>query len=338
MSGTTFNNGAWGNEAGWQKPSASGDVFLPLENTPFEDDSWGTQQGFASIPLAGATAALSLSVAIINGINRYNDEITPQIPSETSAYPTPIGKRLRHSTEFKRWYQNDDLPVAAAGTPALDEGYWAPTPAPLVGPNGVFWATDEGSIPGVVPQEDYWLQDWRIYPPLAKTPAWSNDDLPVQAAATLVEEDYWLSIKSAREEKRAPYAFVEDDLPVTATTLVEETEWNPYVPRVLPSFVYLQDEDFPALYAIAEEFYWQPNQPKAVPPLATLSVVCDEIVPQPAQLPIDEMYWLTFPRNASLTKLSKFEFLVEDDYPILTTPATATIVEWLVRARRRGIR
>ena len=357
---------------GYQLEDGSGVLLLETPSPALDDgsDSWwaGVQRGFVSVPLAGAAAALSLSVAISTGINRHNDEIIPYQPSEASSRSVSYGQRARHQTQFVRWYQNDDLPVAAAATPALDDGGWSQWRPPLASPNGIIWATDEGSIPAAVPEEDYWWKAERVSSLPAKPLAWAEDDLPVaagvtpaldegewraqfqqsppqvriwsaeddlpvQAAATLVEEEYALALPAAMAEPKALPVITTDEIFPSVVVVVEEDyqlEFRRTSKDQSKAVAFLSDDEIgPSV--VEEEYSYQPPVQR-VAPVSRVSVD-EEIVPQPAPLAVEDEYWLTFTLGPSVAKVTILN-PVEDDLPELSAPTPAPEPEFVYRGHR----
>lgn len=332
-------NSGWENKAGWQLPVGSNpDRFLPIENTPLDDGSdawWSVSAGYGvAVPLTLAAASLSVPVGIAGSFNKYNDEVVPWASSESSMLGT-FGQRGRHETRFIKWQQVDELPTAAAPV-ALDDVYLIPPRGVIPEPNGIFWATDEGSIPGVVPDEEYW---WRTGAAISEIPRLSprgEDEVVTAAAATIAEEDLGIPASIPRTTAKYPAGY-DDQIPQQATTLVEEEYWIPLAVKIEPIVVYTiihADEVFPSI--AAEEGGWEP--PYRIQPAAQMLPLADiEIVPQPTPLNIDEIYQISFYVSSDVRKVSMPQF-VENDVPVLSTPVASTLVEWLVRARRRGVR
>lgn len=341
MSGFGPVNSGWRSTAEWQPPVGSNpDVFLPLENTPLDDGSdawWSVSAGYGvQVPLALATTALSISVGIAGSFNRHNDEVIPLSSSESARLGT-FGQRARHETRFIKLEQVDELPTAGVPAVALDDGDHRITPrVPIPEAEGVFWATDEGSIPGVVADEEYWWRPGVVLAQIPRDVPRGEDEVVTAAAATIAEEDLGATVIVQRTTAKYPAGY-DDEIPQQATTLAEEEYWAPARTKIEPVVVYTiahADEVFQSI--ATEEGGWEP--PYRIQPNAQMLALADiEIVPQPTPLNIDESYHLTFYVSRDVYKVSA-QFLVEDDAPILTAPAASSLVEWLVRARRRGIR
>lgn len=312
--------------------------FLPQSSPGVDDegDAWwsaSARYGVAA-PLAIATSALSVSVGIAGSFNKYNDEVVPLASSEGSMLGT-FGQRARHETRFIKWQQVDELPTAGAPAVALDEGDWIAPRMAIPEPTGIFWATDEGSIPGVVADEEYWWRPGVVLPQIPRDVPRGEDEV-VTVAAAIVEEDMGVLADIARPAAKYPAAS-DDEVPQQATTLVEEEYWIPLATKIEPLVVYTiihADEVFQSI--ATEESGWEP--PYRIQPNAQMLPGGDiEIVPQPTPLNIDESYHLTFYVSPNVYKVSA-QFLVEDDVPALSAPVATSLVEWLVRARRRGVR
>lgn len=311
--------------------------FLPQSSPGLDGDSdawWSVSAGYGvAVPLAVAMSALSTSVGIAAVFNRHNDEVIPWASSEGSMLGT-FGQRGRHETRFIKWQQVDELPTAAAPV-ALDDVYLIPPRGVIPEPTGIFWATDEGSIPGVVADEEYW---WRtgVVPPQIPRDVPRGEDEVVTVAAAIVDEDVGILPTIPGITVKYP-AGQDDEIPQQATTMAEEEYWIPLATKIEPIIVYTivhADEVFQSI--ATEESGWEP--PYRIQPNAQMLPLADiEIVPQPAPLNIDESYHLTFYVSPNVYKVSA-QFLVEDDAPALSAPVATTLVEWLVRARRRGIR
>lgn len=321
----------------WRRPVLSRNVSEDVG--AFDDgdgEGWQLMSQFASVARATTAALLSSSVSIAQGFNQHNDEIVPLASSESSMLGT-FGQRGRHDTRFIKWVQVDELPTPVAPV-ALDDVYLIPPRGVIPEPNGIFWATDEGSIPGVVADEEYW---WRT----AVVPAQIPRDVPrgedevVTTASAIVEEDVGILSNAPLPTAKYPSAADDEAPQQQVATVVDDEYWTPIRAKLEPIGVYTivhQDEVFPSI--ATEEGGWEP--PYRIQPNAqSLSLAGSdlEIVPQPTPLGIDEIYQITFYVSPEVSKVSMPSF-VENDVPVLSTPVAASLVEWLVRARRRGVR
>jgi hypothetical protein len=318
----------------WRKPLVSRSTALDVGALDAGDgEGWQLTNQFANVARATTLAVLSSSVSIAQGFNQHNDEIVPLASSESSM-PGTFGQRGRHETRFIKWQQVEELPSSATPV-ALDDGEWIPPRTVIPEPSIIFLAADEVCVPAAVGEEEYW---WHAESALAKVPqlAQTGEDELVTVAAAIVEED--IGILPGITGITAKYlAASDDEIPQQATTLAEEEYWIPLATKIEPIVGYTiihADEVFQSI--ATEEGGWEPpyriqSSPQSLP-FADI-----EIVPQPTPLNIDESYHLTFYVSPNVYKVSA-QFLVEDDAPALSAPVTTTLVEWLVRARRRGVR
>lgn len=336
--------------------------------------------------------------------------VEEEFPVPVSAVPgpdlgAPFPQRARHTTNFIRWDQNDDLPVTVTAAAfedgeqpfvtsrvpvqifpqsdddlpvvsALDESELQPAVPKSLPVHSVQQTDDELPItPGaVIVEENEWnapfysktiiVQPWPVeddFPTFfSVTPGpslgapfpqrlrhtttfvrWApHDDLPAPVAAAVPDEiegpDFPPKI---REAEGIMWATDEEIVPPRA---LDEADWVSPAPVIpVPRVVYLPDEQIPSLtiFGVPEEFYWQHFAPRQIPPFAPLSTADDDIVPQPVPISVEEEYWLIFPPSRSVSQAHIFELVsFEEDVPVLTPPAVARALEWLVRARRRGIR
>lgn len=234
-----------------------------------------------------------------------------------------------------------------------------------------FSADDEISAPAA-PEEDYQLVPLRIPERFVPTPFSAEDEVPTPPAPLVAEEDYWYP----QPDTKITISFVDYPAgggppPAVAFGLLDEYWFKLGIPPVQTyKVVFTADEDFPMVVAgdatifasfpqrtryttdfrrrefteelpapplNLDESDWQPFPVKSSLSFYT-PPVGDEIVEQPIPLNLDEDYWFGAPKNIVLAKPCLFNaYTIVDDNPLLTEP-TVISLEWLVRARRRGIR
>lgn len=189
------------------------------------------------------------------------------------------------------------------------------------------------------PDEDYELQ--RTFQWKARWYALSPDEEITSVAATgFADEDYQVDMQA----RIGPVFYIlpatDDDLPITTADAGVSSPLS-FGQRARHGIGFKRWESteelpFSAGTLSIEEADWQAPQP-AIPAAKSLLTVDEEIVPQPVPLNIDEFYKLNLYVSPEVYKVS-VPIFVENDVPILIAPAVTSLVEWLVRARRRGVR
>lgn len=287
----------------------------------------------AAVAIASAAAALSLSVAIAGGFN-VNEEIIPQsagTPLTAESASPPPTQRLRHETSYQRWWAQDEFPSAPmtiVETDGWEAPRIAPAPAPLV------FSADEdlpvAAAPSVALDDSGWVPEARVVQPFVKV--WEVEDEKVIAATPLgVELDYWLRLEHGYRQTVSGVLWATDDeivpqpdkggmglpfygqrlqhqtgfrhwhqgdeLPIAPTFAPEDDAWQaPIVvqPKAVILPTWHQDEVTAQPAAAPFEDAWQ--QPTVWMPAAVTQVwsAQDEVVVQPAALPFED-YWHTLP-------------------------------------------
>jgi hypothetical protein len=204
-------------------------VTIAIEYSLPTDDgdvSWwaGTNLSGAGVAIAGAAAALATSVAIAGGFN-FNDEIATASAADLGVGGTSVAAPApNQDPRLLYWHQADDLPVAAAPSPVLQEGEWQPPFALTPGPVPLA-AWDDAALPVAVvasvplDDEQAWQAPWVIAPTVTPLVWITGDEL---GAAEVVSSGGGGLL---REPVRLHRWYGDDSLPVAATPLPVDLEY-----------------------------------------------------------------------------------------------------------------
>jgi hypothetical protein len=204
-------------------------VTIAIEYSLPTDDgdvSWwaGTNLSGAGVAIAGAAAALATSVAIAGGFN-FNDEIATASAADLGVGGTSVAAPApNQDPRLLYWHQADDLPVATAPSPVLQEGEWQPPFALTPGPVPLA-AWDDAALPVAVvasvplDDEQAWQAPWVIAPTVTPLVWITGDEL---GAAEVVSSGGGGLL---REPVRLHRWYGDDSLPVAATPLPVDLEY-----------------------------------------------------------------------------------------------------------------
>lgn len=186
------------------------------------------------------------------------------------------------------------------------------------------------------PDEDYelqrtvqWKARWYVLSP--------DEEISSVAATGFADEDYQVDMQARLGPDFYILPATDDDLPITTDAGVSSpSSFGQRAHHEIGFKRWEFTEELPFSALSIEEADWQ-APPPVIPAAKSLRTVDEEIVPQPVPLNIDEFYQLNLYVSPDVYKVSIPTF-VENDVPILIAPAVTSLVEWLVRARRRGVR
>lgn len=258
-------------------------------------DSWwlGAQMGFASVPIAGAAAALALSVAIA-GSFAFNDDIVPQ--PAVAELGVQLGERALYTPTLKQWEFVDELPLQALG---VDEDSWsAPQAVPPVVARA-FSADDEIVPPAVAlgVDEEHWSAPQPAAAPPVARHFWADEEIGPQAAAqpAIIESGVQIGERLLHATSFKHWEFAED-LPTPATPLgVDEVYWlapQPDLPQPVVRHFWFNDEVEQAPTSVAFGEGADFAQRLLHTPSLKQWEVADDLPQAAAPLGVDEDYWL----------------------------------------------
>lgn len=235
--------------------AAFADSLGPLDGG--DGESWwsGTQMGFVSVPLAGAVAALSLTVATLGGFNHQDELEAKVIGASESQQVIAIADERPPSV-----FQDDEaiLPTAIAST---DGGEWiAPTwIVPKAWINDPNWDNDVPVKPAV--ENDYeWDAQWIQVLPIG-IPQWADDSF----VPSVIDDEYGYvpyAEPVTIQLVNWPEAGIGDGTPLPPS-FTEELEWQVQTPALIaarvPSPAWQTDEmvTAPAPFVLEEDYWYQ---------------------------------------------------------------------------------
>jgi hypothetical protein len=337
-------------------------VTIAIEYSLPTDDgdvSWwaGTNLSGAGVAIAGAAAALATSVAIAGGFN-FNDEIATASAADLGVGGTSVAAPApNQDPRLLYWHQADDLPVAAAPSPVLQEGEWQPPFALTPGPVPLA-AWDDAALPVAVvasvplDDEQAWQAPWVIAPTvtplvwitgdelgaaevvssggggLLREPVrlhrWYGDDsLPVAATPLPVDLEYWIRppVQPPVRDLRL-WTSTDERETVPAALQVEDDSTAPLrtQPADATSVVWAENDDFPQQSAgAATRFEDEAFNP--APKIAGVNGIvwaADEDLPSSAPtIALDDTYWHK-PATAVIPPATLA--LVDPDVPLVSRP------------------
>lgn len=272
---------------------------LPLETPaapgagfPDSDDSWwsGAQRCFVGVAIAGAAAALTVSVAAANSF-KHQDEVP------TAAAPTSVGgasffgQRERVRTKFFSWPQTDELPGVAAPVALDDSGYTPPRRL--------------------------------VYP--AVYPQWADEQIFALGAQTALDDSGWAQLKPWPSPVQFHVIWGQDERPTPSTTFVHQDDGPQLFAASysVSGFIWATDETLPAVntaYALADDA-WLPPAPVRQLPRQLLVVAQDELVSQAPLPPSAGTASFYGQRERSRTKFLYWP--TSDELPAGVAPAVA---------------
>jgi len=276
----------------YEQPATDGSYILASDivtlNPDVAGDSWwgGQMHSMASVPRAGAAAALAITVAIAGSFN-YNDDGVPSAPQTTMVAPGegwqvfPIGDQ-----PLPVVFAADEQIVPQPAPPALDEGAWTP---PRVLASTIFsrtWSIAD-DLPTRVDQ-DYWWQAPQSVTLRIQLQPWADEETVPQPVVIALEDDYWFALQAQVEAPRVALGQAQDDIVQAPAPFVPvEDYWlrfhtDPVEIVVLASPPGAGTPQPPPGAFVPVEYYW--HNPRTFSPPAVVRVFSanEEIVPQGA--------------------------------------------------------
>jgi hypothetical protein len=254
------------------------------------------------VPLVGAVAALSVSVAIASGFNHQDEAtFTPaaavRAEEDWRVYTPPLDPpRFLYLPAAQ-----DELGSAPAPSRFEDDSWRVYQPSALQ-PLATLWAENDQIVPqpALLPVDE---EPWQVYTPPFQPAKWlayqPEDQVTTPPAQGVFEDDSWRVYTPPQEPTRSLAWQADDEITAApATPRFDDDSWQVYTPKWASVHVTLWSENDQIVPQPAPSRFdddsWQVYTPKWASVYVTLWSENDQIVPQPAPLRLDEEPWQVY--------------------------------------------
>jgi hypothetical protein len=293
-------------------PAWADEDFVPAVASALDDGSWLNLNPQVIKPL--------VSIFVETG----SEDVPLLVAGGDWSNTIVSSQRLRHQTQFQRWWPQDDI-VTAATPIGFDEEPWQVFGAVLQKAQaaGPVWAGDEiVTPPAAVSLDDQdvtWSPPTLVVPKIQiQGPNWNDEALfwPVEEVRDW-SAPKWLS---ASITVSGP-TWADEQIVPAGSLGIDDEPWQVRTPTAPPATVRLwidQDETLtpPPPLGVDEE-PWQVYSPPPIPAIVRVWTWQDERTTPPAPLGVDDDYWQPF--AAARTTQCIWKWWINEDYPALAS-------------------